>query len=341
MHKLGVKIILHCFEYNREQAKELNNICKKVFYYKRSSGFIYALSKKPYIIKTRESSELLINLKKDNYPVLFEGLHTTAHINHPVLKERLKLVRTHNIEHQYYKMLQRNDNNLFKQFYFKEESKKLENFEKQLLFADHILAISRNDYDYFNKYYGKTHYIPAFHPNEDINIIQGRGKYILYHGNLSVPENIKSVIELTDNVFSKTDKKVIIAGRNPHNSILKKIKNYNNISLISNPDDNKMNELIRHAQIIILTTNQNSGIKLKLLSSLFAGRHCIVNDTLINNTGLEHLCTIKNTYSEILEAVDNLWDKKITEVTIEERRNVLMDDFSNIKNAQKIMNIIA
>ena len=36
----GVKLILHCFEYERPHAPELESICDKVFYYKRRTGVI-------------------------------------------------------------------------------------------------------------------------------------------------------------------------------------------------------------------------------------------------------------------------------------------------------------
>ena len=31
LHDIGVKVILHCFEYGRPQAKELENYCEKVY----------------------------------------------------------------------------------------------------------------------------------------------------------------------------------------------------------------------------------------------------------------------------------------------------------------------
>ena len=40
LHACGVKLILHCFEYERPHAPELESICDKVFYYKRRTGVI-------------------------------------------------------------------------------------------------------------------------------------------------------------------------------------------------------------------------------------------------------------------------------------------------------------
>ena len=35
LRQCGVKIILHCFEYERAHSAELEAICEKVYYYKR------------------------------------------------------------------------------------------------------------------------------------------------------------------------------------------------------------------------------------------------------------------------------------------------------------------
>ena len=37
MHKLGIKIHLHCFEYGRGQQPELQQYCEEVIYYHRES----------------------------------------------------------------------------------------------------------------------------------------------------------------------------------------------------------------------------------------------------------------------------------------------------------------
>ncbi len=340
LKQLGIQIHLHCFEYGRERTEELNKYCKTVHYYKRLSGITQAISRKPYIVKTRNSDELLKNLLSDNYPILFEGLHTTFHLTNKFLSDRLKIVRTHNIESDYYIKLHEVEKNLFKQIYYEEEASRLKKYETVLKQASIIAAISDNDYKYFQSKYSNTVLIPAFHPNEEIKVKKGKGNYILYHGNLSVTENINSATNLIKNVFGKITFPVVIAGRNPDKSIIKEASKYNNITIIPNPDDNKMNDIISNAQINILTTSQNTGIKLKLIASMFSGRHCIVNDLMIENTGLESLCHLANTDKQIIENIKKLWDKEICEKIIEERKKILYQNFLNIRNAEKLVEII-
>ena len=66
------------------------------------SEFGVSFSSTPYIVKTRKHSSLLDNLSNTMQPIVFDGLHTTYFLKDPKLKEHKKIVRTHNIEHEYY-----------------------------------------------------------------------------------------------------------------------------------------------------------------------------------------------------------------------------------------------
>ena len=98
----GIKIHLHCFEYNRKPEKKLEELCFSVNYYPRKSGIKTHLSLKPYIVGSRISAELEKNLLKDRYPILFEGLHTCHPLKDSRFAKRYKIYRESNIEHQYY-----------------------------------------------------------------------------------------------------------------------------------------------------------------------------------------------------------------------------------------------
>ena len=103
LHSLGVKIYLHCFTYGRKEAIELEKYCEKVYYYQRKIGPFYLCNKLPYIVVTRNSKVLLHNLMGIQGPIIFEGLHSCYWIQHSNLRNHYKIVRTHNIEHEYYK----------------------------------------------------------------------------------------------------------------------------------------------------------------------------------------------------------------------------------------------
>ena len=132
LHHLGVIIYLHVFEYGKGEQVELKKYCKEVFYYPRNSFVKSFFSKTPFIVKSRGSNLLIANLNKNDYPILFEGLHTTLPVIKDSLKNRNIYLRAHNIEHRFYKGLEKSESNAFKRTFFRRESKKLRRYEKIL-----------------------------------------------------------------------------------------------------------------------------------------------------------------------------------------------------------------
>jgi len=347
LHTSGIKVILHCFEYNRKRANELNDFCYKVFYYKRKSGIPYLFSTKPYIVITRTSNELLKNLLCDLHPILFEGLHSCNYLNHPALKNRLKIVRTHNIEHHYYKQLARNDSNLLRKVFFSLEAIKLVYYQHQLSYADHLLAISQTDYRYFRRIFAEqpvsspdVWWVSAFHPYENMMVRAGMGDYALYHGNLSVSENHRAAEFLINEIFAHLKFPLVIAGRCTNDSLKVSASKSKNIKVIPNPTDSELSDLIENAQMNILPAFQDTGIKLKLLVALFKGRHCIVNHKMVDNTGLESTCIITNDTADMIKTITLYSKIPFTIEQIAHRDTVLRKHFFNNFNAKIIEGIL-
>lgn len=337
LHDLGVKIHLHCFNYGRDESKELAAICETVNYYPRKKFYQAIYSKVPYIVGSRQSDELLSNLTNDNHPILFEGLHTCFYLNHPALAGKLKAVRMHNVEWDYYRSLKEAESNYLIKFYFNLESKKLKKFEDELKNAGKIFAISKSDYEYLRQSYETISYVPAFSNNEDVTGQPGKGNFILYQGNLSVAENNQAAMFIAKKIADGMPYKFVIAGKNPTSALKKEVKGIKNIELIENPPFEKMAELMRDAHINLLFTFQNTGIKLKLLNSLYRGRFVLVNGKMVNNTGLETLCVIEDNPTATKRLITDLMEMDFTAHEIEKRQRILGAGFSNRANALKIM----
>ena len=340
LSEVGVDIILHCFKYGREEAQILEDICFRVHYYPRKRRFTYLFSKLPFIVRSRKNSLLLKNLLNDIAPILFEGLHTCYYLNSPLIGAYKKIVRTHNIEHDYYRYLSKSEKSPYKRFYFEQEAVKLRCFEKRIKLTDHILSISPEDTRYFNNKYKNTSYIPAFHPFEKPSSKAGKGDYVLFHGNLSVPENEMAVRYLIDKIFAEITVQFYIAGKNPPEWLVQKAMITPHITLIANPEQEVMNELIQSAQINLIPSFQPTGLKLKLIASLFAGRHCITNSPMVENSGLESLCHIANNAQDMIKLIIEKLDEEFTFEEIIRRRRVLDNQFSNIKNAEKVKELL-
>lgn len=337
LFKLGIKIHLHAYEYGREQSVELDKYCDTVSYYNRPKGLVYALRSIPYIIATRNSKQLIENLLKDDYPILFEGIHTCLAINHPPLALRKKYVRAHNVEHDYYRYLSKSTNNISKSMFFSIEARKLKKYENIIHRANGIFAISTNDLIYFKSKYSNVVLLPAFHADDELQCLEGYGDYLIYHGNLGVEENEKAALFLIQNVFSHLNINCIITGKKPSDQLLEAAAQHDHIQIIANPNDEQINQLIQEAHINVLPTFQDTGIKLKLLKSISTGRFCLVNSMMVKNTGLEELCFIKDDPKDMISEIQSLLKLEFTELMISERKEVWDQLFSNAKGAKIII----
>jgi hypothetical protein len=344
LHALGVKVILHCYEYGeRTQQPELAKYCHEVYYYKRSRSVVYQLSLLPFIMQTRTSSALLARLRKDQHPILFEGMHTSALVWHRRLRGRQKIVRMHNVEWQYYEGLWKLTSSLMplEKLYYFVESIKLQRIEpKVVLHADELLCLSTNDRDYYQATKANTHYLPAFHPNSFVESQLGRGEYVLFHGKLNVPDNERAALWLIEEVIAGMEIPFVIAGMEPTQRLIDAVRPHEHITLVANPDDRKMTDLIRNAHINLLVSFQTAGIKLKLINALFRGRFCIVNEAIVSGTGLDRLCYVRNSAATIRQAIEALINAPFEQGKIDERRAHLESEYSNLENAKKLMSIV-
>lgn len=342
LHDCGVRIVLHCFEYEREQAPELLDICEEVHYYKRHTGLKTNLSLLPYNVYGRKDPRLIDALLRNDYPILFEGLHSCYYMNDERLRRRLKIFRECNIEHDYYRALIHSTDNLLKKCFFLVEALRFRAYQRKVRWADLVLSVSTTDAAYLRSVFpGKpVEFIPCFHANETITSRPGSSDFLLYHGKLSVPENEKAALFLIREVFCHLKHRCIIAGMNPSKTLYKAAAPYPNISIEANPGAERMDWLIREAQIHTLITFQDTGLKLKLLNSLFAGRHTLVNPLMLAGSGLDSLCHIAKTPGEIIRTCNQLMNTPFDQNAISERRKLLFPTFSNRFQARKLWELI-
>ena len=298
------------------------------------------LSLLPYIVSSRNSEVLLKNLTSDDYPILFDGLHTTYYLDHPALMNRKKIVRVSNIEHRYYKSLAGSEKNIFKKIYYLIESVKLKRYEKILKNAHNLLAISKNDQEYFKKKYLKCELIFPFHPFDQVLSQPGSGDYVIYHGDLSVNENAKIADRLVQEVFSRVPFTCIIAGKKSPSYLIERIKPYKNIRIVQDPDQAEMARLIKDAHISLLPCFNSNGFKIKLLYSLFTGRHCIINSMMAESTDLGALCVVADSSEAIREKISYLFQLPFSEMMATERAKILQLHFNNNVNAERIAALI-
>lgn len=338
LHAIGIKIILHCFKYGREEQEILNGLCEAVYYYERKLNPTKLFSSKPFISITRNHPELLKNLLKDGHPILFEGLHSCFFLDNNALNQRYKMVRMHNIEWQYYKGLLKGEKSFVKKQYFNWELKKLKSYESILSKADKILTISGKDQYYYNiRFPEKTILLNCFHKNDTIRRNNETKPFCLYHGNLSVNENEQAALFLIE-TFKETNIMICFTGRNPSYLLKEKIKQFPNYSLIENPSDETLNELIGTASVNLLPFVIDAGAKIKLLNALFLGNFIISNSNSV--AAFSSLIIEANSPEEWVEKTNHFMNQKFNEIDLNKRETILYKKYNNIENAKIITNLL-
>lgn len=338
----GVKIHLHCFTHNRTPQAELEKYCETVNYYQRkdyTNSFSFSI---PFIVKSRSNYELLVNLNKDDYPILLEGIHCTYHLSKGHLKNRKVIVRLHNTEYEYYQRLSETKTGYFKKLYYLNESRLLKKYEKFIAANSQLLAVSQQDVLLYQQELNAANiqYLPVFLPFTNVICKEGKGCYSLYHGNLSISENEAAVVWLMNNIFRKNSIPIVIAGKNPSRKLQKLISDFPHACLVANPSEQEMQDIINKAQVHILPSLNSTGIKLKLLNALFNGRHCLVNRACVQGTGLEPYCYLAQNAIEFTDKLEHLFKQPFTQTEIQQRQQLLQTEYNNVHNAEKLINII-
>ena len=338
LHQAGCAIVLHCFAYGgRTVSKELEAACETVFTYPRKTGIRGLHHTLPYIVSSRQSEALVQNLLTDQSPILLEGVHCAALLHEPRLKGRFMMLRLHNVEADYYRQLAEQPASFFKKLYAYMEAERLRRFEKTLGNASLFLPIGETECRFVQQLYPKhpALLLPPFHPFTKVVSLAGQGDYALYHGNLAVPENKQAALFLAKWVFDGLSIPLIIAGKHPDADIVA-LQN-NHIRVVANPSDPELNQLIQHAQVHVLPAFQNTGIKLKLLHALYAGRHIIANKAMLEGTGLGAQITLAETPAEWQNALRACFETPFTEADIKHRQEVV----ATLQGAQEMATWLA
>ena len=320
----GHSITLHTYVYaDRQRQPLLEQLCQKVYYYPRLTGWRQQFTLLPYIVSTRRSLVLLANLLRDDAPILFEGLHTCYHLDHPALAQRLKAVRMHNIEHDYYRQLAKQSPIGWKRLYYLIESWRLKRFEYKLASANLIYAITQADQQALKQLLPESniHLLPCFFDIRFPATPQPTQPFVLFQGNLSVAENDKAARFIISQVAPLLPSvNFVIAGRSPRLGQMP-----SNVKLVANPNDEQMEQLTASAHVHLLLTFQPTGIKLKLLYALVRGNgHIVANSLMLHGHDLGQFCTVANTASDMAQHIMRLLNLPLTSADQARRRTVLL-----------------
>lgn len=327
LYAKGIDVYLHFYvtkQSDRTDTKPLEKYCKQIYTYKRNTTLLSHLSLKPFSVKSRSSKGLVQCLVKIGFPVLYEGLNTTATLKVIAAKGQKTYVRLHNIEHNYFKNIGDLEYSFFKKVYYNFEAWRLKKYQSQLKFADILFSISLNDQKYFSNLFRDVRYLPVFQSKTELQESKSQ-EYCLFHGDLRLSDNIRAADFLIDFFSSKPNRKLIIASSFDNAMISQRIANANNITFKIIESLQDLEQLFAKTAIHILISYQASGIKLKLLNALHTNTVVLVNKYMIEGTGLESCCELFNNESELNDKVEKFYGMPISLSQRTERMKVLSE----------------
>ena len=267
-----------------------------------------------------------------------EGVHCTYLLHDNRFSNRRCFVRLHNVEHIYYRHLSKNTTSFFNKLYFLFESWRLKWYEKSIVNKATFWGVIEKDDEVYRKLGCKNiDFLPLFLPEWNVKSHQGNGIFCLYQGDLSIGENEKAAQWLVENVFKELEINLVIAGKNPSAKLTALVESKSTMCMIANPDEAEMQDLIEKAQLNLIPSFNSTGIKVKLVNALFNGRHCLVNDSTVNGTGLESLCHIATNDGDFIRNIVDLYKSPFQQEDIAMRQNVLLKMFNNQRNAKQMV----
>lgn len=354
LHRAGIRVILHCFTYGRPRAPMVEACCERVYYYRRDMSWRKHLCREPFIVSSRDSDELFNRMFQDRYPLLIEGIHGCQLLSRLRQREsqgdgfhRTILVRAHNVEQDYYRRLARTERRPLRKLYLSLEASKLRRYEPVLKLADGVLAITDADAEFFRNMGCRqvttmAPFFPVPRRNECVNDptvkLPVEGPYVLYHGDLSVPDNEWSVRWLQSRVMRHSPYPFVVAGRGVRNALRRYLSHHANTYLVESPRARDMDALIESARCTLLVTRQATGFKLKLISTLCRGQHCLVNPAMVAGTPLDSFCHVADTASEMCRQLEVLMQTPFDDGQKERRHDAMMrllDDDARIELLKK------
>jgi len=202
-----------------------------------------------------------------------------------------------------------------------------------------LCTISDNDYEYYSALHNNVMNLPAFHTHH-IYQSEEQENYALYHGNLNISENEYTALYLINQIFNKLNYPLIIAGRNPTKKLKRIITSNPRVHLFENIQTEELNNLIAKARIHILPAFQSAGIKLKLIHVLNSKGHIITNSKMLTDKKLAEFCNIADSNSEMKKLIKNKAKQCVEEKMIKKRQNFLLENYSNERNAEILIDRI-
>ena len=280
-------------------------------------ALISIIKKKSYNISRFYSKSVKKELeqlcKKMNFDiVIFEGLFTTIYQKDIQSFSNAKFgYRAHNIEHEIWGQLAKNQGHFLKKYFLKLLAKNLKTKERELINSvDFILPLSSKDEDKIKKIANK----PSFYIPVSINNFEQKADYsnssLCFIGSFNWRPNSEGLLWFIKDIFPKIKQHfpqitVNIAGSQSEK--FKEFKGLKGVNLIGFVENS--NDFLLQNGIFIAPLLSGSGIKMKVLEAFSLGLPCILTEIAAEGLDLPASIKISKTSDEfttdLLELIRN------------------------------------
>ncbi len=293
-------------------------------------------------------AKLIHVLKADNYDVVqLETLYMCPYIDVIRKNSTAKiLLRAHNTEHLIWKQLALESVNVFKKFILSKLARTLERYERHTLpKVDGIAVISQDDIPFYNTFSSKTEIrlIPFGVKIPETNNIADVKEISLFHiGSMNWIPNQKGIKWFIEEVWPETHSKfsqlkVHLAGRKMPEWLL----NCNSNGVVIVGEVENAAEFIDSHSIMIVPLFSGSGIRIKIIEAMLAGKTVI--STATGAAGISYTdrknILIANDKESFIAAISSCmkYPEKIAEIG-QHAKQLVREEHDNNHVIRKLMN---
>ncbi len=287
----------------------------------------YLFSKLPYnaerFIVNNFKTELVNHLKQNTYDVIqLEGLYVLPYVD--VIRKYSKALisyRAHNVEHEIWERVLRQEISTYKKIYLKSLIKRLTKFEKKLLNTyDVIVPITERDEKKLNNM-GNKKLSFVSKTGIDFDTIKINNKNtdypsIFHIGALDWAPNQEGLKWFFNKVWQqvinkKPDLKIYIAGRNAPKNFEYFLKSQKNTIYLGEIDN--AHKFINSKAVMIVPLFSGSGLRIKIIEGMSLGK-VIISKSIgaegINITNKKNILIANNSNDFVNNIVDICYDYK-------------------------------
>jgi len=343
----GIQVHLYTFSesdptIDKATNLQLAKICSSIKSYPIHQGHRNFSFSAPYATSKYLHTQLINDLKENNFPILIEGMGPCGLALSTELEHRKIWVRLLTYAPKYFRYLQERSSALLKKLFYQREAVLSKRILKKINPRVNWIVTSETDKQILDDLFlgGNIQILAPFkNSNTSMSSKTGLGNYCLFQGNLSDAATHKTARWLLTHVFHNLKVPFVITGNNPSPSLVALAHSQPHTCIVANPSSSERQDMIEKAQIIIQPSFIKGGADEALLEGVKNGRHCLTNTKSATSTlgACYHQGTSANAFQEI---IIQLYHHPFSEEEIETRKRLIATEKTNDMLAKECATII-